>query len=58
MDNQGAMNMASNWVTNKRSKPIDLRYHLLMDFTNKGMMKLEYMNTNHNVDDKGITKHL
>mmetsp|Transcript_40261 Transcript_40261/g.76979 ORF Transcript_40261/g.76979 Transcript_40261/m.76979 type:complete len:86 (+) Transcript_40261:3-260(+) len=51
MDNQGAMYMASNLVTNKRSKHIDLRYHLIRDFVNKGIISLEYISTEHNIAD-------
>lgn len=51
MDNKGAMYMASNVVTNKRSKHIDLRNHLIIDFASKGATKLECINTSHKIAD-------
>jgi len=45
MDNQGAMFMASNLVTNKRSNHIDLRYHTIRDYISKGLFRLEYVST-------------
>eukprot|EP00241_Pyramimonas_parkeae_P008205 CAMPEP_0114270248 /NCGR_PEP_ID=MMETSP0058-20121206/27125_1 /TAXON_ID=36894 /ORGANISM="Pyramimonas parkeae, CCMP726" /LENGTH=170 /DNA_ID=CAMNT_0001388949 /DNA_START=1089 /DNA_END=1599 /DNA_ORIENTATION=+ len=51
MDNQGAMFMASNLVTNKRSKHIDLRYHMIRDYINKGIFRLEYISTDKNIAD-------
>mmetsp|Transcript_43485 Transcript_43485/g.81431 ORF Transcript_43485/g.81431 Transcript_43485/m.81431 type:complete len:398 (+) Transcript_43485:385-1578(+) len=59
MDNQGAMFMASNLVTNKRSKHIDLRYHMIRDYINKGIFRLEYISTDKNIADimtKGLEK--
>lgn len=51
MGNQGAMNMTSNLVTNKRSKRVDLRCRMIRDFINHLMIKPEYINTEHNVAD-------
>jgi len=59
MDNQGAMFMASNLVTNKRSKRIDLRYHMIRDYINKCLFRLEYISTDKNIADivtKGLEK--
>jgi len=49
--------MASNLVMYKRSNHIDLRYHLVKDFANKGTNKLEYINTAHHIADS-MTKSL
>lgn len=57
MDNAGAMFMAPNLVTNKRSKYIDLTYHTIRNCTAKGLFKLEYVSTDLNNADiltKGI----
>lgn len=53
IDNQGAINLASNLVTNKRSKHIDVRYHLIKDFANKEVIKLECIGIKHNLEGKG-----
>eukprot|EP00241_Pyramimonas_parkeae_P009870 CAMPEP_0114244830 /NCGR_PEP_ID=MMETSP0058-20121206/11555_1 /TAXON_ID=36894 /ORGANISM="Pyramimonas parkeae, CCMP726" /LENGTH=122 /DNA_ID=CAMNT_0001357809 /DNA_START=1883 /DNA_END=2251 /DNA_ORIENTATION=- len=53
MDNQGAMFMTSNLVTNKRSK------HMIRDSINKGLFRLEHINTDKNIADimtKGLEK--
>lgn len=42
--------MTSIQVTNK-SKYIDLKYHLIRDYANKGIVKLEYISIEHNVAD-------
>lgn len=57
MDSQGAMYMAINMVTNKMSNRMDLRYHLIRDFANKGVIKLEYISTAHNITSV-VTKPL
>lgn len=51
MDNKGAMFMASNLVTSKRSKHIDFRCHLVWDFLNKGIISLVYISSEHNIAD-------
>lgn len=45
MDNQGAMCMASNSVTNKLSKHIETRCHMILDYSVKGLFKLLYAST-------------
>jgi len=42
VDNVSAINLAKNPVFHKRSKHIDIRYHLLRDQVGKNMIKLEY----------------
>lgn len=49
MDNWGDMYMAVNLVTNKRSKDIYLTYHLIRECVNKGINRLEYISTQHNI---------
>mmetsp|Transcript_40255 Transcript_40255/g.76962 ORF Transcript_40255/g.76962 Transcript_40255/m.76962 type:complete len:86 (+) Transcript_40255:1388-1645(+) len=51
MDNQGALYMVNTLVTNKRSKHIDLSYHLMRDFVNKVIISLEYIGIERNIAD-------
>lgn len=51
MDNQGALFMDSNRVTNKRFKHIDRRYHVMWDHITKRLFRLEYISTNINIAD-------
>lgn len=55
MVNQGAMLMANNKRTDKRSKHILLRYHMKRDCYNKGIIKLTYIGTEHNTADMMTT---
>lgn len=43
------MYFASNLLTNKRSKHIDLTYHLIRDCAKKGVIGLECISTKRNV---------
>lgn len=45
MGNQGAMFVANNSVTNKRSKHVDHRSHITGDKNNKGSIKLNHTST-------------
>ncbi len=45
-DNQGAMHLAMNDATTRRSKHIDIRYHFIRQQVEKKMIKLEYLPTN------------
>lgn len=47
--NQGVVYVSSNLVTNKRSKYIDRKYHLVMDFATKRTIELEYIITEHTI---------
>lgn len=49
MDDQGAMLITSNLVTNRRSKYIDMRYHMIRDDIADGLLKLEFVSTNLNI---------
>lgn len=40
---------ANNHDANKRFTDIDLRYHLIWDYSNKEIVKQEYIGTKHNV---------
>lgn len=51
MDNQRAMHMASNLVTDERLKHIHLGYHLIRVHASKGIIKLEYIGIEYNVAD-------
>lgn len=51
LDSMGVVYMASSLVTNKMSKHTDPRNHLVRNFANKGMIKLEYIETELNIAD-------
>ena len=51
MDNMGAMFMGKNDVSNKRSKHIDLRYHMVRDYIKAGFFTLEHVSTTLNMAD-------
>ena len=45
MDNQGALFMAKNDVSSKRSKHVDLRYHMVRDYVRSGYFTLTHVST-------------
>ena len=51
IDNKGAEFMAQNDVTNKRSKHIDLRYHMIRDYVKQGFFQLTHVSTAYNTAD-------
>jgi len=51
LDNKGAEFIAQNKVNNKRSKHIDIRYHMIRDWIEKGYVKLKHVNTHDNPAD-------
>lgn len=51
IDNQSAMNLASNDGYNQRTKHIDVRYHHLREVIEKGTIELSYVPTNENASD-------
>lgn len=51
VDNMGAMFMAKNDVSNKRTKHIDLRYHMVRDYIRAGFFILEHVRTDSNRAD-------
>jgi hypothetical protein len=51
IDNIGAKFMAQNDLSNKRTKHIDLRYHMIRDYIKQGFFVLKYVCTTNNVAD-------
>lgn len=56
-DNQGANKLCYNPVFHERSKHIDIRYHFIRDNIEKGIVKVDYLNTNEMIADV-LTKSL
>ena len=56
-DNQGSIFIASNPVTEPRSKHIDIRYHYIREVYNKGIVDVFYIDGNDNPADI-FTKNL
>eukprot|EP00253_Pinus_taeda_P012027 PITA_12027 len=50
-DNQSCIKLTENLVFLYRSKHIDIRYHFIRDYVQKGAVKLEYISTNEQVAD-------
>ena len=57
MDNQGAIFLGDNAVTSRRSKHIDICFHLIRDWIREKLMKLSYVSTEDNRADM-MTKAL
>jgi hypothetical protein len=56
-DNQGSIFIASNPVTEKRSKHIDIRYHYVREVVNRGLVKIYFIDSDENPADL-LTKNL
>ena len=56
-DNQGSIFIASNPVTEKRSKHIDIRYHYIRDVIAAGHIKVYFIDGENNLADM-FTKNL
>jgi len=56
-DNQGSIFIASNPVTEKRSKHIDIRYHYIREVIARKLTKLYFINGDENPADL-LTKNL
>ena len=56
-DNQSCINLTENPLFHDRSKHIDIRYHFIRDYVQKGAVKLEYISTDKQVVDF-LTKSL
>ena len=56
-DNQGAVFIASNPVTEKRSKHIDIRYHYIREVIARGLVDVTYISGDDNPADL-LTKNL
>jgi hypothetical protein len=50
-DNQGLIFIASNPVTKKRSKHIDIRYHYICEVINRGLAEVYFINGEDNPTD-------
>ena len=56
-DNQGSIFIASNPVTEKRSKHIDIRYHYIREVISRGLVNVYFINGEENPADL-LTKNL
>ena len=56
-DNQGSIFMASNPITERRSKHIDIRYHYIREVIEKGLVKVRFIDGSDNPADL-FTKNL
>ena len=56
-DNQGSIFIASNPITEKRSKHIDIRYHYIRDVITVGHVKIYFIDGENNPADM-LTKNL
>eukprot|EP00253_Pinus_taeda_P032189 PITA_32189 len=50
-DNQSCIKLTENPVFHDRSKHIEIKYHFIRDYVQKGVIKLEYISTNEQVAD-------
>ena len=50
-DNQSGIRLSENLVFHDRSKHIDIRYHFLRDCVQRGTIRLEYIQTDEQVED-------
>ena len=50
-DNQSCIKLSENPVFHDRSKHIEIMYHHLMDYVQKGIVKLPYIPTEEQVSD-------
>jgi hypothetical protein len=57
VDNQAAMFIAQNQTTSERSKHMNIKHHFIRDYTEKGVIKLEYVNSKENTADL-LTKNI
>ncbi|CAH0731214.1 unnamed protein product, partial [Brenthis ino] len=51
VDNIGAISMSKSYENSKRTKHIDIRAHFLKDIVEKGIIAIEYINSNDNLAD-------
>jgi hypothetical protein len=50
-DNQGAIKIGRNFMSNKRSKHIDIKIHFIQNYIQDKQIKLEYMPTSEMIAD-------
>ena len=48
-DNQSCIQLSENLVFNDRSKHIEIRYHFIRDYVQRGAMTLQYISTDEQV---------
>ena len=56
-DNQSCIRLSKNPVFHDRSKPIEIIYHFIRDYVQRGAVELQYISTNRQVVDI-LTKSL
>ena len=57
VDNKAAIFIATNELTNQKTKHIDIRYHYVRELIKENKIKLRYINSKLNIAD-GLTKYL
>ncbi len=57
MDNKGSINLANGEAVTRRSKHIEVRYHLIRDLIKKKEIRLTHVDSKSNAAD-GLTKPL
>ena len=50
-DNQSCIQLSKNPVVHDRSKHIEIRYHFIRDYIQRGAVELQYISTNEQVAD-------
>jgi hypothetical protein len=50
-DNQSCIKLSENLMFHDRSKHIDIRYHFIWDCVQRGVMRLDYIQTNEQMTD-------
>lgn len=50
-DNQSCIKLTENPIFHDKSKHIEIKYHFIRDYAQKGVVKLEYISTNEQVAD-------
>ena len=50
-DNTSAINLSKNQINHSRTKHIDIRHHFLCDNVEKGIVSLEFVNTEYQLAD-------
>ena len=56
-DNQNCIQLSKNLIFHERSKYIEIRYHFIRDYVQRGAVMLQYISTDEQVEDI-LTKSL
>ena len=56
-DNKGSLDLTANLVFHSRTKHIQVRYHAIRDYVERGEIRLQYIQTDEMLAD-GLTKAL